>query len=264
MLKVLRKYRQLAYTGFREASIYRLYAITSLAGSLLFLLLMYYIWNAIASTSPIGSSVIEIVTYLGVAQFVRVLTIADIERELGPKIRRGDIVNELKKPISLASQMFFYELGRRVFYFFARSIPILLVLVLVLGADLPGGLRLTAFTVSLLLALGVGTAMSYLFAMFIFWTKVEWSLSMTRYLLIQFFGGVMFPLYLLPEAWKPLFLYLPFRSMIDAPVSIFVGRTALEDLSTVYITQIGWIVALSILAAVVWKLAKKKLTVQGG
>jgi ABC-2 type transport system permease protein len=238
--------------------------VTAFAGSLLFLLLMYYIWSAVDAASSLETSVTAIVAYLGMGQVMKTVAIADMENFFGEKIRRGDIVNELKRPVSFRNQAMAYEVGRRGFGAAARSLPLLVVLVVFLGVDIPGLWRSMAFLLSAALAVVVGLSVSYIFTLLIFWTKVEWSLSMTRYLLTQFFGGMMFPLYLLPEAWKPLFFALPFHTMIDAPVSIFLGRTPFEAMPQVFLTQLGWIAGLAAVGFGVWKLAKRKLTIQGG
>jgi ABC-type uncharacterized transport system permease subunit len=76
------------------------------------------------------------------------------------------------------------------------------------------------------------------------------------------FSGAMIPLYLVPENIRRLFYLTPFPSMVDGPISIYQGTA--ESIPQVFGTQLLWIIILSVSAELLWRKAKKRLTVQGG
>jgi ABC-2 type transport system permease protein len=81
-------------------------------------------------------------------------------------------------------------------------------------------------------------------------------------MLAGLFSGAMIPLYLVPENIRAVFYLTPFPHMVDAPISIYQGTA--ESVLQVFGMQLAWILLLSILAELVWRKAKTKLTVQGG
>jgi ABC-2 type transport system permease protein len=260
----LGKYFELARIGFREKTAYRLNAVMSLVSSGLYLLMAYYIWSAIASSGTLSSSLTQIMTYLLVAQIVSNSIFVSAENFIGDRIREGTIVNELKRPINLRPQAYFYLLGQSIFNFLANGIPVAIIGFLVLGLSFPSGLNSLGFLVSIFLGFNLVFALSYLTSMFVFWTKVAWSLRSVRTTVQELLSGVLFPLYLLPENLKPFFHATPFPSMIDAPISIFRMEVTGKAMLPIFGRQIVWIMILLVLGHLIWLKAKNKLTVQGG
>jgi len=260
----MRKYWQIFVTGFRKTSVYRLDTLMSFLTSVLFLLLMFYIWTAIGRSSDLSRPISDIIAYLAMAQVVSAVATVNAEEFIGERVRKGTIVNELKRPIGLQTQVLFDQLGVAGFRAVTRSLPIFLLLFLFIDIQVPSLVRSGAFLVSVVLSIGVVFALSYLTAMLVFWTKVSWSLRMTRYLLQNIFSGSMFPLYLLEGNLRDLFYALPFHTMIDSPVSIFLGETALSAVPRTYAIQAVWILVLFVLGEGMWWKAKSFLTVQGG
>lgn len=260
----MKKYLSMIKLGFREALAYRLDALMGFATSAFYLLLAYYIWNAIAATGSLTSSFSAVITYIFIGQIVSNSIFVNAEQEIGQRVREGTIVNELKRPVSLRSQVYFNLVGDAIFNFLSKGIPVALIGYFVVGLGFPSPLNLAGFMVSLFLGFNLVFALSYLTSMFIFWTKVGWSLRSMRSTVQQLLSGVIFPLYLLPENLKPIFYATPFPSMVDAPISIFQMDVTGTEMLTIFGQQIVWIVVLFLVGELVWRKARKMLTVQGG
>ncbi len=258
------KYIEIARMGFREAIAYRLDAVMNFATSLFYLLLAYYIWSAIAASGTVSSSFTNIITYIFVGQVVSNSISANLENEIGDRVREGTIVNELKRPLSFRAQMYFYTLGRSVFSFLAKGVPVALLGAFVVGLEFPSPVNGAAFLLSLFLGFNLVFTLSYFTSMFVFWTKVGWSIRSMRSTVQQLLSGVLFPLYLLPENLKPIFFATPFPSMVDTPISIFRMDVTGKAIVPLFAEQLFWILVLFILGEIVWRKAKKMLTVQGG
>lgn len=258
------KYIEIMRMGFREGTAYRFNALMGLATSGFFLLLYYYIWSAIAASGNLSTTLDQIMAYIVVGQVISNTVFVDAESFIGDRIRKGTIVNELKRPVSLRLQTYFYLVGKSVFYLFVRGLPVWVIGALFLGVGLPSGPNLAGFLVSLFLSMNLVFSLSYATAMLVFWTKVAWSLRMMRTLIQNLFSGVVFPLYLLPTELSPLFDFLPFSSMADGPISIFQGTVTGWSMLNVFAEQIGWTLVILLLGELIWRKAKRKLTVQGG
>lgn len=258
------KYLELTRVGFSDAIAYRTDAFMSVATSMFYLLLAYYIWRAIAATGSLETSFAAVISYIFIGQIISNSIFVSPENEVGDRIREGTIVNELKRPISLRQQLYFYLFGKSVFGLLSQGIPVAVIGFLVVGLEFPTGLNAAAFLVSLFLGYNLVFALSYITSMLVFWTKVGWSMRSIRVNVQQLLSGVLFPLYLLPESVKPFFHATPFPSMVDAPISIFQMEVTGTELLPLFGKQLFWIIVLAVIGHLVWLKAREKLTVQGG
>ncbi|MEF8880624.1 MAG: ABC-2 family transporter protein [Candidatus Nanohaloarchaea archaeon] len=259
----LKKYFEFTAVGFRTSLAYRLDSLASFANSIIFLALMYALWSAIAASGSLEGGLGRVLSYIVLGQVISSSIFMNVEKMLSGKIREGTIVNELKRPISLRVQVYFQMLGIMLFNFIFVGLPMLILGFLYLGLDFPGPLRLATFFLSMFLGYNIIYSLSYITSMFIFWTKVGWSIRMMRTTVQRLFSGVYFPLYLLPASLEPVFNLFPFQSMVDAPISIFMA-TSNSPVILIIAKQAIWIVVLLFIGEIAWLKAKKKITIQGG
>lgn len=258
-----RKYIELTLVGFQTSLAYRLNSIASFLNSIILLALMYAIWSAIAASGTLQGGLSQVLSYLVLGQVISSSIFMNVEKLLSGKIREGTIVNELKRPVSLRGQVYFQMLGIALFNFVFVGVPMLVIGFLFLNINFPGWGQFLFFLISMFLGYNIVYALSYLTSMLIFWTKVGWSIRMMRSTVQRLFSGVYFPLYLLPESLGNVFNSLPFQSMVDAPISIFM-QTNNSSITSIFAKQIIWILILLIFGELAWLKARKKITVQGG
>ncbi|WEL23192.1 ABC transporter permease [Candidatus Nanohalovita haloferacivicina] len=258
----LQKYLSFTRVGLREGLQYRADTLAGIGSTLISLVLFYFVWKAIAASGELAVPFSTIIAYVALARVIDNATSANLESWIGDRIRRGTIVNELKKPVSLRGQLYFYEIGRSMFKLVVRGIPSLIAGIIFLNVGVPGPRNAFLFCVSIFLTLNLAIALSYVTSMLVFWTKIGWSLRMMRTMLAGLLSGAMIPLYLVPEGLRQFFYYTPFPSMVDGPISIYQGTA--DSVVNVLGIQLAWIIGLFLLAEVLWRKAKKILTVQGG
>ena len=256
------KYVELVATGFRTSLAYRLNSVASLANSVIFLALMYALWSAIAASGQLQGGLAQVLSYIVLGQVISSSVFMNVEKMLSTKIREGTIVNELKRPVSLRAQVYFQMLGIMLFNFVFVGVPMMLIGFTFLDLSFPGVFRFAVFLLTVFLGYNIVYGLSYITSMLIFWTKVGWSIRMMRTTVQRLFSGVYFPLYLLPSSLETVFNYLPFQSMVDAPITVFVnpGASALPVIGK----QLFWMLTLFVVGELAWLKARKKLTVQGG
>ena len=258
----LKKYFSFTRVGLREGFQYRSDALSGIGATMISLVLFYFIWKAIAASGELSQPFSVIISYVALARVIENATSANLESWIGERVRKGTIVNELKKPVSLKLQLYFYQLGKSSFKMIVRGIPALLVGIAFLNVGVPGLLSSFYFLISLFLTLNLAIFLSYTTSMLVFWTKVGWSLRMTRTMVAGLFSGAMIPLYLVPDNVRAVFNFTPFPSMVDGPISIYQGTA--ENVYSVFGVQIMWIIILLIVSELLWRKARRRLTVQGG
>ncbi len=260
----IRKYYALLRNSFREASAFRLDALTTFFSSIAFLALYYMVWSAIAEAGELEGGLHQVMSYLVAGQIVSNAAFIGTEKYIGEKVRKGTIVNQLKRPLTLFKQAYFHESGWALFNFIAKSIPIAVLGIVFLDITTPDLANSFLFIISLFLAYNLVFLLAYSLSMLVFWTKVDWSLRMMRNTTQNLFSGVLFPLYLLPDSLATVFSVLPFQAMADSPIRIFIMEATGLEVLNILIIQMFWILVLYGVSVFAWSKAKKKLTVQGG
>ena len=77
-------------------------------------------------------------------------------------------------------------------------------------------------------------------------------------------SGLIIPLAFFPEPWDTVARALPFASMLQLPVDIFVGAASGSEIVAVLAVQAAWAVILLGLGRVVLAAGTQKLVIQGG
>ncbi|MFB6244747.1 MAG: ABC transporter permease [Candidatus Nanohaloarchaea archaeon] len=260
----LRKYIDLYRAGFKKASHYRLQTAASLVSSILYIVMLYAVWTAIASSGTLEGGLTKVLSYIIVAQVVQRFVGTALESYFGDKIRKGTIVNQMKRPISVRAQAYLHQAGWQSFELLTRAFPILILGLAFTQLRLPGPVYLLSFSASVLMSFHLMFAVAFCTSMLTFWTKTANGIRFTRSNIIRLFSGALFPLYLLPDGVKQLFYILPFHLIIDGPINLFLMETAGGDILTLLAQQLVWTGVFLLLGELLWRKAKKKLTVQGG
>ena len=81
---------------------------------------------------------------------------------------------------------------------------------------------------------------------------------------MSFLTGQLIPLSFFPEVVQRIFSFLPFSSMIYAPVMIYLGKYQGAELTWVLLRQFGWVLILYGLGTLIWNRVTKRLVVLGG
>ncbi|MEF8880377.1 MAG: hypothetical protein V5A72_00925, partial [Candidatus Nanohaloarchaea archaeon] len=105
----MKKYLSFTKVGLKEGFQYRSDALSGIAATMISLILFYFIWKAIAASGQLSQPFSTIISYVALARVIDNATSADLESWVGDRVRKGTIVNELKKPVSLKLQLYFYQ-----------------------------------------------------------------------------------------------------------------------------------------------------------
>ena len=79
-----------------------------------------------------------------------------------------------------------------------------------------------------------------------------------------FLSGALVPIVMMPVWLKTIVLSIPFAQALAVPVSLLTGIIPLSDAPKVWLTQILWIFGMWLLSTLFFRIAVRKVTVQGG
>ena len=121
-----------------------------------------------------------------------------------------------------------------------------------------------AFVVSVVLAVVVSFAFRFLFNLAAFWVLDYRGVGVLAMVASTFFSGQIVPLAFFPEWLKLLAWALPFASMVQAPIEVFLGHARGVELAGLLALQTFWAATLLLLGRALLGAGLRKLVVQGG
>lgn len=235
-------------------------------GDVMPVFVMYLIWRAAYQQSAAfgGLSWSEMVTYLFVAHFFRVVTSFNLEGNMAREIREGTVVRDLVKPQAFVMRELFVAWGWLSGFALVSGVPVLLIGLLFLGAALPPLSALPLLAVSLVMSTVISFGISFLCGTCGFWLGTLHGVTAAKRLLIGFAGGALIPLYLFPDWLRAVVQWLPFQAAVHTPTAIYMGKLAGASAWQALAIQAAWAVGLLWAAHRFFDYGVRKVTIQGG
>jgi len=219
---------------------------------------------AASAVEPGGWTSAQLVTFAFVTQALLSGTGAFGEPELAERVRTGDVVVDLYRPVDLQAWWFAAWCGRAGYTLLARGVPPVLLGAIAFDLVLPSTpVAWLVLTVSVLLASVIGFAIRFCTNLTAFWLLDNRGLDQLVTLVLTFFGGLLVPLVLFPSWLEQIARALPFAAMVQIPAELAMG--VYDGPSWVALaSQAAWAVALLALGRMMLAGATRKVVVQGG
>jgi len=228
----------------------------------LFILLL--VWRSLSAGGADfnGMMLAQILTYMMMSSVLHQQL--DIITPATSALWEGSIIGRYTRPIPVIGSFIVETIGRwwiPVFLFYA--LPVWLISPLMGINPLPvnsaSGLL---FTLSLVLSASLGFALDILFAAFAMNLKNGcWAAMMIREAVFSLFSGALIPFEVLPWKLGRIFELLPFGSIANAPLTIYIGTGNSVRLIAL---QIFWNIVLWVAAALIFRKSEERMISFGG
>lgn len=267
-LDPLLPYWHVARRTFQRYSTYRAATFAGLFTNTVFCFLKVYVLLAVLQQrAEVGSfDAVDVVTFTFVGDGLAVGIGLFEGTGLGARIRTGDVVSDLYRPLHFTGYWLAEDLGRAGFQLLARGIPPVLIGACFFTLRVPGDVATwLAVTISVALATVVSFAFRFAVILSGFWlldSRGPWQIAG---LVMAFFSGFIVPVTFFPPVLQDVGRLLPFASMLQLPVEVFLGdHQGLGAILAVLAQQALWAAALLAIAEVVVARAFRRVVVQGG
>ena len=265
----LRRDWELARRGYRRYAAYPGATAAGLFTNTFFGFLQAYILLAVyRSRDTIGGyDVQDAVTYVWLTQGLLsvVASFGPSWIELALRVRSGDIAVDLGRPLDLQRTQLAHDAGRAAYQLAFRAAPPFVLGAILFDLTAPSNpLVWGLFAVSVALAVVVSFAIRFLVNLLSFWLTDYRGAMLLAMTVAHLLSGLIVPLAFFPEPWDTVARALPFASMLQLPVDVFVGAAQGLDVVAVLAVQLAWAVVLLALGRVVLAAGTRKLVIQGG
>jgi ABC-2 type transport system permease protein len=243
---------------------------TGIITYLLFVSVNYFIWSAVFQQGDVGAKIngytlSEMVTYISIAWISRSLYFSNIDEEIDEIVKSGQISVYLIRPVNFHLMMLTQAAGESLFRLVFFTLPISVVILIVFPVSAPASVvHGLMFLFSTIFSFLVLAEVNFLIGMSAFYIKSIQGIVRAKYFIVQLLSGLLLPLSFFPNWCQTLLGFLPFTSIAYLPLQCYLGKVAPNEYIWVLVTQIAWVIVLSIIGHLVWKRAINKLTLQGG
>ena len=234
--------------------------------------IVYFLWRAIFDSSAQG--LIQGFTFLDmqvhiIMSFVTGLLVSlGVEWKVASEIGGGSIAMSLAKPINYFLRLVFESLGNFLLRFVTVAIPVWIFMPLwhrfVYDAPFPALSSLLLFFLSLSLSISISFLINFILGLSAFFVTYIWGFLMCKDAVFKLLSGAMIPLVMFPDSIQKVMTYLPFASLNNIPVMIYMRKFNSSEIAFYLGVQLFWMIAFIVLAGVLWKMAIKRLSVAGG
>ncbi len=267
MKRFLKRYGGFTRCAIEERMAYKAGFLMDGVFQLVGILISIFIWRVLFQEQSTiqGYNWDQMILYALITAMLNATLNFRTERGLSEKIIDGSIVSDLTKPIDFQNMSFFRALGESLV---EGGISILVIGVTAwLLVDLTEYLipvRMLLFLVSLILAFLLKFCLAYMGGLMCFYTSNGYGVVYLRQVITDVFSGALLPLAFFPGWFQKLSGVLPFQASVYLPTQIFLGRISGAEVAWTLTLQAFWVVAMWILAKLLFRFAVRKVTIQGG
>ena len=262
-----RLYLEVARSTFRRVTTYRGATFAGVVTNTIFGFILAYVLLAVFRErgSTGGFDAKDAVTFVFVTQGLLMVVGIFGNLEMAERIRTGDVAVDLCRPYDFQAWWIAVHYGKAPFYLVFRGLPPYVLGTLAFHLRLPPDAPMAAaFLASTALAVGLAAAYGFIIQSTAFWLLDVRGPNQVGWIAAQFFAGTYVPLVLFPSWLEPAARALPFASMIQLPVEVFLGKHTGVDLLGVFAIQLVWLAALVAVGRVLLARATRRLVIQGG
>ncbi|MDD6491965.1 MAG: ABC-2 family transporter protein [Firmicutes bacterium] len=240
-----------------------------IAGNLVYLVIIYFLWKAIFASSPTdtvnGMTFYDTMIYLVLAAAMFNFMDTFVVWWIGDDYQTGEIVLYLTKPIDYQPYLFCARFGNCVISFFVTFMPTFIIVYFVTRGSILLGINMLFFVVSILLATAVNFCVDFFVGTICFYTQSVWGVNIMKEVVVSLLSGATIPLAFFPAGLRRVVDVLPFQAIYHIPLHVLTDKTMniVDYMSSIGI-QLLWIAVMLGISRLFWKVSVKGLTVNGG
>jgi len=246
--------------------VYHWSAWVRLLQSLIGMVVFVYFWRAVyANSSTIaGLSLDATLSYILLVRIFQPLNNTDLVSEFGQQLREGGLAHLLVRPLDIQLAYYVQGLGT-LLVDLGRQLPVVLVALLFFQLRWPTNPAVWAvFILSALLGRTVLFCLNYSLACVAFYTTSAWGLEFAVRGLATFLGGGLVPLAMMPDWLRLIVQATPFAQAMYVPIALLSGLTPLSAAPRLLLVQLAWLLGLAVVSRLVFAVALRRNSVQGG
>lgn len=223
---------------------------------------VYWIfWSAVYKNYTVVGNydIIKMIEYYVVIILIKKIVVSDVGHFVSGDIYSGYFSICLVKPYLYGFMKLSQDIASKITKILQAFVSFILFLVVLVILDVHTNIGFNIYAlISLLNAVILGYLTSYFIGLLGFWTTSVWAVYLMYEAIANIFGGLLFPLDIVPPNLVILFKYSPFYYMFYYPSSILSQNVSLKLIYYSLGFQYFWIILFTFLCLFTSKMGSKK------
>lgn len=261
------KYIKIAELGLKRVFAYKASIVLLLIANIASVFILQKFWLALYGND--SSQYLYMANYAIVSQILGIAYRIHSPNILSANIRDGSISVQLLRPWEYINALLFEDIGAIIGNLLSSGIVFIVSAKVLFNMQIPPVENIFLFLLSAFLGFMLFFLVGILVSMACFWVIEASSLLILISVVVDLLSGQFLPSWLMPAWLEKIMNVLPFVWIYQKPISIYMGSPGDSsvvgiDYFRIILLQLGWIIGLYVLVLVIWRIAVKKLSVQGG
>jgi len=259
-------YIKMIETSFKNSLKFKFDIIVSILGRIIIMFVQVEVWKALLNSKSTNSMGINnMIIYLCIGVTISTLYYPNISGIIGEKINDGSISIDIIRPINYSISMFCYSFGQIINSIIFKSIPVLIVAILVFKINIHCSL-LQWFLFVIFLCLNV---LMYWYVFFII-GLLHFTLTQAFWFgricmdIMGILGGSFLPLWIFPKPLQILAYCLPFHLFYQFTQQFLMTSFTINQLAFWIFQYLFWLIILITISKLLFYYGLKRITINGG
>lgn len=255
----MKKYLSVFKISFQQEFVYRLNFIMWRVRNVIQILLIFFLWDTIFSDPGrvvFGYDRAKILTYIFGLVIIKAFVTSSRTIDVGNEISEGNLSNYLLKPVSYFKYWFTRDIASKSLNLIFASLEVT-ALYFILKPPFffqTNPAVLIVFVLSLAAAIILYFFLLFIFSLFTLWYPEQgWGVVFLLFIFVEFLGGGLFPLDILPEVIQKILYLTPFPYFYFIPLQIYLGKISfLASIQALVIAGV-WVAILGVTLKKIWQ-----------
>ncbi|OGM26662.1 hypothetical protein A3D00_00990 [Candidatus Woesebacteria bacterium RIFCSPHIGHO2_02_FULL_38_9] len=263
------KYLTVFRISFQQEFVYRLNFVMWRVRNVLQVFLIFFLWDTVFSnpnTVIFGYDRSKILTYVFALMIAKAFVLSSRSVDIAGEVSQGLLTNYLVRPVNYFKYWFARDLSSKALNLIFVSLEVgALFIILKPPFFFQTNLAQLGLTiVSLSIAICLFFLLLAVFNLFPLWYPEQaWGATFLLLIFVDFLGGGVFPLDILPPFLQKIIYLTPFPYLLFTPIQIYLGKVGLvESLKAIGISLVWLIILIRVLQGV-WKVGLKVYRSEG-
>jgi len=246
---------------------YRFEVFTTIGTNFILMVAGTFLWKAaykgIDTVAGVNES--QMIAYSIISIMLASFFSNNVEYTLNYRIRQGEIAIDFFRPVNLLFCYLAEDIGQSISSAANKLLPMIVIAALFIHIPAPAGIAVAlVFIASIIMSFMILWLISATIGLLSFWAMELGNIGAVKDGIIVLLSGKIIPLWLFPKGIQKIMAFLPFQSIYQTPLSIYIGKLPLEQAIAALIIQLLWVAVLTLLLCSTWSKARKCVMIQGG
>lgn len=263
----MKAYLFAAKLKIQTALAYRFDMLSTIFVQCIVMFAISYFWIAAygGADSVLDVSKKSMLTYTTISILMGNLLTMNVQNRIIDNIRTGNMALDMLKPVNMYGIYLAEDIGELVISLFQKVLPLLLISTFMFGLPSPVSAEgFILFLPSFVLAYLINWLLAALLGLWAFQTISMGPMKAVKSYIIKLLSGSIIPLWFFPCELQVVLELLPFVSIYQLPLGIYIGKYTVQEAMLRMGLQLFWVLVLFTAFQIVRRKMAARVLIQGG